>query len=185
MASLNRIRVLWTGGAGGEGVSTFYATPAATSALADVRDFFFAIRAFIVPSITFSFPGSGDTIESTTGQLVGGWTMTGGAPFVGNAGATSYAAGVGLRVRWGTGAIVGSRRLVGTTFITDVVTSCFDGTGTPTPGTVSGIQAAADALVATDSLVIWSRPRAGLSGFGSVESATVPDRVTALRSRRF
>lgn len=185
MTTLNRYRVIWTGGPGGTGVSTFFSNESSITALADIRAFFNTIAGLWPSAMTFSFPESGDQIESTTGTLVGAWTQPAAAPVVGGNPGAAFAAGVGGRVRWGTGAIVNGRRLVGTTYLTDVTVGTFDNNGTLAPAWISQVKAAADTLVATDSLVIWSRPRDGVSGFGSVESASIPDRVTSLRSRRY
>jgi len=187
MPDINRIRVLWNGLSGGEGVSTFYALPSASTALADVRDFFFDIRALFPTTLTWTFPGSGDVIDYATGTLTGGWTMAGGAPFVGNAGSATHAAGVGARVRWDTNAIFDGRRLKGSTFLTDMTTSVYEANGTIASGTLTTLQTAADALVATNSISIWHRNTPGEAdgGYATVEAAAIPDRVTALRSRRY
>ena len=177
--------MIWTGGPGGEGVSTFFSLPTATTALADIRAFFDTIRGNFPNVISWSFPNDGDQIESTTGKLVGAWNQPAAATVIGQEAGAAFAAGVGLRVRWGTTGIVGSRRVVGTTFLAPVVTTTFQNDGTIVPSVITSVKAAADALVATNSLVIWSRPRGGVSGFASVESSSVPDRVTALRSRRY
>lgn len=185
MTTLNRYRVIWSGGPGGQGVSTFFSETSAITALADIRAFFSSAAGLFSTALTFSFPNSGDQIESTTGTLTGAWTQAAAATVTGADGGAPYAAGIGMRIRWGTGTIVGGRRLVGTTFLTSLTTDAYASDGTLDNGFLTSVQGYADALVATDSLVIWSRPRNGVSGYGSVESAVLPDRVTSLRSRRY
>lgn len=185
MATLNRYRVVWTGGPGGTGLSTFFSEPAAATALADIRAFFNAIASLWPGAITWTFPNSGDQIESATGKLTGGWTQAAAAPVTGGNGASSYASGVGSRVVWETNTILDGRRLKGSTFLTSMATIAYQSDGTLDPGVIATVGGAAATLVATNSLVVWSRPRAGLSGYGSVEGYSIPDRVTSLRSRRY
>lgn len=185
MATLNRYRVIWTGGPGGEGVSTFYALPTATTALAEIRTFFLSIRALFPSTFSWSFPNSGDQIEDSTGQISGAWSAAAAAPTAGTAPGSTYAAGVGARVRWQTQLILNGRRTRGTTFLTSLSTSAYDAQGTLDTAALNTIQTSADALVAGTDLVIYSRPHNGSFGYGLVIGATVPDRVTSLRSRRY
>jgi hypothetical protein len=62
----------------------------------------------------------------------------------------------------------------------------FDTTGTIAIATQSGIQAAASALVASGKMLIWHRgaPLANAGSSHAVIAATVPDKVTSLRTRR-
>lgn len=185
MATLNRYRVIWTGGPGGEGVSTFFSETSAITALADLRAFFLSIATHFPSVLTWSFPNSGDQLESATGTLVGGWTQAAASPVVGTSSGASFASGVGARVVWGTNGIVAGRRLKGATFLTSIDSTEFANDGTLEASFIASLQSAADTLVGKNSLSVWSRPRNGVSGFASIESATIPDRVTALRSRRY
>lgn len=185
MATLNRYRVIWTGGPGGEGVSTFYALPTASTALADIRTFFDSIKGLVPAAFSWTFPNSGDQIEDSTGQISGAWSAAAAPSVVGTSVTTAYAAGVGARVSWQTQLILNGRRLRGTTYITSLSTSSYDTTGTLQTSSLTTLQNAADALIAATDLVIYSRPHNGSFGYGLVIGATVPDRVTALRSRRY
>lgn len=183
---MERIRVEWNGLTGLPGVSTFYADPTVPTAYAAVREFFLDIRDFFPSTLTWSFPANGDLIEDTTGALAGTWSTTSGAPVTGAGPSTVHAAGVGCRVRWQTAGVSDSnRRITGSTFLTALVSAYFDADGTINSTALATIQTAADTLVGDASLRIWSRPTGG-SGGGSylVTAATVPDRVTSLRSRR-
>lgn len=183
MVALNRYRVLWSGGPGGAGVSTFYSNAASTSVYTDIRDFFNGIRTVFTDDVTWTFPASGDTLESTTGTLTGGWSAVAGAPVTG-ASVAAWTAGVGARVVWETGAVIGGRRVRGSTFLTGLQGASYDTDGTIGAAALSTIQIAATALASSGELVIWSRPDAGGSGTSTVLSARVPDQVSWLRTRR-
>lgn len=183
MTTLDRIRVNWTGGAGGDGVSTFYAVTTATTALADLRTFYDSIKALFPSVFTWSFPNAGDQIESTTGALVGAWTRSSAASVTpGLAGI--YSGGVGARVRWETGSIVNGHRVRGTTFLTGLLSTQYQSDGSLSAACITALDAAADTMAGTGALVVWSRPVGGISGVSTVTSASVPDKVSWLTSRR-
>lgn len=185
MATLNRYRVEWVGGPGGPGVSTFYSLPTASTALADIRAFFQSLSVLFPTAFSWSFPNSGDQIEDSTGQISGAWSAAAVSPVIGGEGNVGFAAGVGARVSWQTQLIMNGRRLRGSTFITGIAVSNYDNAGTLSSGALTTLQNAADALISATDLVIYSRPHGGSFGYGLVIGATVPDRVTSLRSRRY
>jgi hypothetical protein len=187
MATLNRYRVVWTGGPGGTGVSTFYSLDTATTALAAIRAFFDAVKGSFPSAISWAFPNNGDKIDSATGTLVGAWTQAAAATVAGGGASASYASGVGLRVQWDTGAILSGRRLRGATFMTSLAVGAYESDGTIGGTTLTSFSNAAATLVATDTIAIWSRnsPGSADGGYGTVEGFRIPDRVTALRSRRY
>lgn len=169
------------------GVSTFYALPAATTACTDLRTFFEAIKAYFHTSLTITVPTNGDSIESTTGALTGGWSRTSGAPTAGSSSA-DWAAGVGCRVQWNTTGILRGRRVKGATFLAPMQVGLFDSNGTLKSAAFTVINGAAGTLAATTSLIVWSRPSTpgGSDGaYSTITTATLPDRVTSLRSRRY
>lgn len=181
MANAARIRVEWSGVVG-PGVSTFYAQEAdAAAALAAVAEFFDDIASLIVPSVTWTFPDVGDVIDISNGQIVGSWSGSSVTPFSGEAGATTRAAGVGAYVRWETPAIVNGRRVRGRTFITELNSGGFENDGTLSSTTLTTLRTAADTLAGLGLICVYSPTTSGL---GTVSSAVVPDRITALRSRR-
>lgn len=187
MTLLNRYRVVWTGGPAGEGVSTFFGPNTDVTAYAVIRDFFDAIKGLFPTTFTWTFPASGDVLEDSTGTLTGGWTATPGAAISGTVAGASYAAGVGARVRWTTSSIVGGRRVSGATFLTSLSTTNFATDGTLIPTALSTLTSAATTAAGSGELRVYSRPSPGGSDGTSstVTGATVPDRVTALRSRRY
>jgi len=89
-------------------------------------------------------------------------------------------------VRWNTDSIVGGRRLKGRTFLLPIESVNYDSAGTLVTACLNNFQTAANTLEAVGKLLIWHRPQQGGSDgvVGPVTSATVPDRVAWLRTRR-
>lgn len=185
MPSLRRVEVPWTGLTGLPGLSVFY-TDAASDVTTNLATFFNAIKGAFPAGLQWSIPSSGDEIDVATGLLTGGWA--GGTAAVVAAGPnTSYAAGVGAFVRWGTPLIVGGRRLKGRTFLAPLLSSLYDSSGTIDNANLGAMQSAASTLAAAGKLVTWHRPSAGAPTGGAsatVTSAQVPDQVTWLKTRR-
>jgi hypothetical protein len=96
---------------------------------------------------------------------------------------------VGARVKWNTNGLFGDRKVVGSTFIVPLIINAYEGAGNLTSAVITNLQSAANALV-TDmagDMVIWSRGRVGGPPIGeknAVVSASAPDKVSWLRSRR-
>jgi hypothetical protein len=192
--NLTRIPVTWSGIGGLPGVSVFYADAAVSTAVAALLTMFNTRKADFPNALQFNIPGAGDVIDSATGDLIGTWTMGGSGIITGTGGAVGYAAGTGLRLRWLTAGIVNGRRVRGSTFITSLVASLYDASGTIVNASVTNWQTAGAAIVADGSFRIWSRPytfdpahpdiptRAGTTHI--LTGVTVPDQVTSLRSRR-
>lgn len=135
-------------------------------------------------------PGSGDTIEDTTGALVGTWTASGGGLVAGGVN-SNVAAGVGACIGWTTGGIVtgtkGPRRLRGRTFLVPLGVICYDATGTLTPEALVQIENIASGLQGAGPLAVWHRPTTAGGTNGNsygVISHKVRDKVAVLRSRR-
>lgn len=187
MTDLIRIRVEWSGGGlVGPGLSTFYFLDLSAGPCTLLTSFFNAVKVVVPDDVTMTVPNSGDTIEAETGELVGGWTSSGGSAIAGgNSGA--FAVGVGMRVKWNTSTVIAGRRVGGSTFIVPIVGGSFDTGGLPLTTTVSALQDAADDLVdlSDDTMRVWHRPKVASPGaVAAVQSATVPRKVSTLRSRR-
>lgn len=183
MADMERIVVAWSGVAGLPGVSVFYGDLAG-SANADVKTFFTAIAGVFPLGLSWTIPGSGDLIEDTTGALSGTWVNGAGGGVVAASGAAQHASGVGAYVNWRTGAVVNGRRLMGRTFLAPLMNSAYDAAGSIVTGNLTTLQNAAAALVTAGNTLIWHRPGAGAGSSSQPVSATVPDQVTSLRTRR-
>lgn len=184
MATIQRIPVVWTGVTGLPGVSIFFGVNAGT-ANADLKTFFGAIKAAFPTGLSWAIPGAGDTLDSTTGGLVGTWSNAGGAGSVLATGPGAHAAGTGAYVNWHTSTVLGRRRVMGRTFLAPMSFDSYDAQGTIVAVTLSTLQAAATALQTAGQTIVWARPRVG-GGSAAVtpSAAVVPDQVTSLRSRR-
>jgi len=173
----------------GGGLSTFYTVNTPPSPfLAAIRVFFDSLKAIFPEEVTFTFPGTGDTIEDSTGALNGTWTSTAPASVTGTA-TGAWAAGVGGRVIWRTAGLTRGRRVRGTTFLAPVAASQFDASGSLADGNATAWSAIAETLRAADggSMRIWTRPQTSTSADGdshAVILGVVPDAITWLRSRR-
>lgn len=183
--SLHRVEVVWNGLTGLPGLSVFYGANGSLL-VADLNTFFTAIKGQFPNGLTWQTPSSGDIIDEVTGVLEGEWSGGAASSIVGSGGiSANYAAGVGAYINWGTATVTNGRRLKGRTFITNLLGSVYDPTGTIQTTTLTALQSAANALVSGGNLRIWHRPQGGGGGgFGAVTSATVPDQVTSLRTRR-
>lgn len=182
---MRRLRVTWNGLGGLPGLSTFY-YGVATPNVSDCVAFFNAIKASFPTGLSWDIPSSGDEIDDATGQLTGGWTGSGGGTVAATGGASNYAAGVGTRVRWDTLVVTGGRRVRGSTFLTPLIVGSFDGSGTIATATLTTLQTAASTFAASGvAKGIWHRPVNGAGGlYCAINTGTVPDKVTMLRSRR-
>lgn len=190
MASIARFRLVWSGTPiTGGGATSFYSANLAPGAFSTaLRNFFAGQNGLFPVGLTITFPSSGDLIDESTGALTGTWSAA--APVnVSGSGTGAYAAGVGMRVTWNTAGVTRRRRVRGTTFLVPMKASEYDTDGTISSAAKTSVETGAAALVAADSgsLRIWTRPSApGLSDGHAhpVLSATVPDMVAWLRSRR-
>lgn len=187
MATLSRIRVNLSGVAVvGPSVSTFYSEGSVSTAVSALRSFYDAIKSALPVGLTIQVSNSGDDIDDAAGNLIGTWSSTPAPALVTGTGSGQWADGVGARVVWNTNGIHGGRRVRGATFLVPLVSAAFEGGGGLVGATQTVLQnAATNLLTAAPTLVIWSRPGGGTVGESSpIVSATVPDKVSWLRSRR-
>jgi hypothetical protein len=185
MTVIKKIPVLWGGLSNLPGYSLFYSS-ASTDVTTDLATFFTAIKALFPSGLTWNIPSSGDTVEDSTGAIVGSWTGT-SAQVSGSGGALAYAAGSGAYTVWGTSLIIGRRRLKGRTFLCPVLSSTYSTGGQIVPTAITTLTNAASTLVTASKLVLWHRPTktapaSGLSGL--IVTSAVPATVTSLKSRR-
>lgn len=187
MATLSRIRVALTGSAVvGPSVSTFYAEGSVSTAVSALRSFYDSIKTALPTGLNVQVANSGDDIDDAAGTLIGTWSSSPAPALVTGTGSGQWAEGVGARVVWNTSGIYRGRRVRGSTFIVPLVSAAFEGGGGLVAATQAQIQSAATALIAAaPTLVIYSRTTGGTPGeSNAIQSATVPDQVSWLRSRR-
>jgi len=187
MALLNRVRVEWNGlGSGGTGVNTFYFVAGASGFVADLIDFYTGLQPYIPAGVGIGILNAGDVINDATGALAGTWT-DGTTAGVGGGGSNLHPGGVGVRIRWNTGGLTHGRRVRGSTFIVPISSGSFDSDGTIKPADLAVMESTAQDLVTArgGDMVILTRAVGGAGGASHVVlSATVPDQVSWLRSRR-
>lgn len=187
MPSLSQIVVSWSGsGVVGAGASVFWCQPGDEGGvIAAARTFFNSCAALLPNTTQLSFPTSGNVIDELSGKVSGGWTAGAVSP-LSFTGSSTWANGVGMRVKWNTIGVVNGRKVVGATFLVPLLLTSYEGAGNLFSGTITTVQGAAAAFVsATPTIRIYSRKtplHAGISF--PVLSATVPDKVSWLRSRR-
>lgn len=186
--TMNRVRCVWSNWPGAPGYSNFYVGTTITDHT-PIRTFWNSVSSYLPLGVTITIPTSGDQVSEATGLITGAYsaTVTGGVVTgsAGNSGA--YPGMAGAQIQWQTSAIIAGRRPLGKTFIVPLIGTSFDTNGSLASGTVTGLQAAATALIAALSgeLKVWSRPRPSIAGANvTVTSSRVPDLAVALRSRR-
>lgn len=187
---MSRIRCTQSGaGTVGPTVATFYVRDSVEVLnAADFLAFFTAFQAFYSTSVTWTVPGSGDTLDDATGELTGTWGSSGGGSVSGTNG-DQWAMGVGARLVWNTNGIFSGRRVRGATFITPLPVTKYAGAGMIGSDVQTALNSAGAGLIAAtnSALVIWSRPNNAAKDNGEsniVTSAQCPDLVSWLRSRR-
>lgn len=185
MTTIQRVRVAWTGGSGGDGVSTFYADDATTLS-ADLHTFFTAIATAIPDEITLTIEPGGEELDAGSGDLVGVWSREPLAPIPGGY-SGNYAASSGTVMLWLTPDIINSHRVKGKTFLVPGSPASFNGTGGVSAGSVAGVSALGQDLLdsAPGNLKVWHRPVGGSGGVAfSANFARLSDKPAVLRSRR-
>lgn len=186
--AIQRLRCEWGGpGVEGPGLTTFYAEADGTLAIqVGATGFFDAVKAMIPTGTTIEVPGTGDLVDELTGQLTGTWG-SGTSTTITGTGSGTFAAGVGARVVWETGAIRNGRRVRGSTFVVPLVSGYYESNGTLSGAAVTNLETAIGNMLVQvpTQMRVWSRP--GPSGPGaalSVASGSAPDKISWLRSRR-
>lgn len=172
----------------GGGVSTFYTEGDPLQLQLAAKTFFSGTLLSAVPvGLTFTVPANGETLESSTGTLTGAWAE-GTAQTTSGTSTNGYAAGVGTRIVWNTGQVVGGRRVRGSTYLVPLAGNFYDVDGTIVNSVRANLETAAQAMITAlgDDMVVWSRNTAGLAdgAISTISSASIPDKVSWLRSRR-
>lgn len=195
MSTLIRVRAVSQGWVGGPGLNTFYflgseppVTAEATEAVARVRAFYESLKGRMSSIWSVQPQNACDTIDDTTGALVGGLSGT----------AVGLTTGTGLStindlasmaiIRINTGTIVNGRRLRGRHNIGPFDTSQTSAGGLAA-ATVTAFNTAAALLTTTITTpilnVVWHRPVGGSGGsHATVTTFETQTKLGVLRSRR-
>jgi hypothetical protein len=195
MVVLNRVRVSWTNFPGAPGLSTFYLAAGSTNT-APITTFFNSIKDIFPNLLTTTVPSSGDSIDTATNKIVGGWTGSGGGSNASIASANPFSGTSGALVHWDTNAVLNGRRLVSRTYLVPLNQTQYANDGSLNGTVITTITNAATALITalTPSLISYGPPRdAGTLGpddpgkaaiSSPITSARVPDLAVVMRSRR-
>lgn len=194
MSEILRYRVGWAGTSGGAGVSTFHVqatdlsiiTPTDVQNCGDnLRVFFENSSEFLPNEVSLSFPATQDVVESTTGLLVATVNASGTTASLTGALTSSWQNGVGTRVVWSTGQVVGGRRVKGYTYLVPYG-NIMDTDGTLTAAATADIAANAAALLsamAADALAMVVYREAAFATT-QITAGSLTDKAVILRSRR-
>lgn len=187
MPDLLRVRVLWTGGVPGGGVSTFYTDDTISLDVSSLKTFFTAVAPSLPSEVVISVPNNADTIDMGSGRLTGNLPLTGGGT-VNGSGNSAYSAGIGAFINWNTSFVRNGRLLRGRTFIAPLGQGFASVDGTLNDSTRASLDTAANALVGATLWQVYHRPPKGTFAGGTahlITSAHTVDRVTALKTRRY
>lgn len=160
------------------------------SAHGRVSTFFGAVRTGLPSTARLLVRPEVEIIEDSTGELLDVVAVTGTNVPIAGSSAVNMAGPAGAVINWRTNGIRNGRRIRGRTFLVPLTSAVYQPDGTLDNAFVTTLQNAANALVdraGTPDLGVYARP----SGPGATDgrwvvatSATVPDMVAVLRSRR-
>jgi hypothetical protein len=160
----------------------------ATDVAARVRAFWNSLAGQMANALVIAPVAGVDILDQTTGALVGGLN-SGSLASVTGSGTGSLPSATMLLLKYGTGVIVGGRRLQGRSFIGPVSTAVNTG-GNPTAASATALVTAAAFLTSgatASQLVVWHRPSVAAPAGGSVAPVTIfgtAIEFAVLRSRR-
>lgn len=190
MTTLHRVVVQWSGpqvkGAA-VNVLHFSGSDSGAPPVAGVVSAYRGIQGILPQGVRVTIPGVGDSINDTTGELIGTWAVGGGDFVDGITSTPNAAAGVGACVTWLTGGIINGRRLRGRTFLVPLHVSAYDGDGTLATAAAVSVQNFGTNLMAAGPLAVWHRPTTVGGSDGNsygVTAARARDHVAYLGSRR-
>ena len=201
MATVYRVRAVWSGFQGAPGYSNFSFSDLTTDtarnvAGAAVKEFFTGLAAFLVTGCSIQVQPEVTEWDASTGQLTGASTMT-TVPLasISTATAAPYAGGSGAAITWKTGVIFNGRRVSGRTYLVPLQ-GCYEQEGTLSAAAITAIGSAATAFIgsAGADFAIWAKqfadpvgedPAVQIGGaVASVSGYTLRDIASQMRSRR-
>jgi len=193
VVAISRVKVEFSGAAVvGPAASSFFTTGQVQNLRNPLITLWQVLKGQMPPTCTITIPNTGETYDDVTGDLVDVWTDGTTSTQVGE-GLGNFARGVGARIVWSTNGVTNNRRVKGSTYVVPITAAAYGPDGTIADGVITAWNAATGIFVAAtqSDLIIWTRPVTGGPGqTGSagksqgVTGATVPDRISTLRSRR-
>lgn len=146
-----------------------------------VAAYWAAIDGLMDNAITITIEAEVVEIDEVSGDMVASYTTTGGTQ-LGDSAATPLPYQTQALIQWNTGVFVSGHRLVGRSFLPGFTTDTVDTNGTPTAGTITGIEAAITAILAgVQPLAVYSRTHHVVH---VVTTGTARDTYAFLSSRR-
>lgn len=185
MASVWRIRTVFTGVTGSPWVSTAYMSALGSGtvqqAVTAVGNFWGSADSLMEVSVSWTTLADVEALDPATGEVTGVSNTT---PATGGGVAASTGLPVATQglVRWRTGVYVNGREIRGRWFIPGLLTTA-NNDGAPSSTMLSTLNTAASTLIsdANSELVIWSRKNLQVE---AVTSGTTWSQFAILRSRR-
>ena len=184
---MDELVVAWTGFPGAPGYSVFHAIPEG-GVQAHIVSLFNAFKNNMPSNVKMTIPGSGRTLDATTGNQIGVWSGA-TTTVVQGADTGKYSAPTGMVINWSTSTLHKGRMIRGRTFFVPMGGVTFDTDGSIVDsylntwnGNVADFVADCD-----EQFVIWARPSgpSASDGFrGHVTSGRIPDKAAILSSRR-
>lgn len=200
MANLLKVTAQWSGFMGSPGYSNFFfkdpepdaSWDAGATACADkVNTFFNEIKGLFPPNVAWKINSDVPLINEANGEMVDIANAGARATLQATGPLQAYSAASGAVITWRTGGVRNGRRVRGRTFLVPAGYITLQTDGTIEPGSLLGFQNAANGLLAPhingQKLHVWARPTAPGAEDGiahPVLSASVPDKVAVLKSRR-
>lgn len=195
MADVLRVTTLWGGFVGAPGFTSMHFGPgggslteAADAATAAVRTFWDTIKGNLPSTVTLNVQQEVPFFDIATGHLTSVANSTSPPLVVAGTNSNPVAAPAGAQVLWLTGALRGTRRLRGRTFIVPLSSQAMETNGSLLATFITSLSGAAATLRATAAtpMQVWGRPSPALgAGFAApVAGHAVRDKVCVLRSRR-
>lgn len=188
-----RVTMRWGGFQGSPGFSNYYFAGGGglisdAQQVADRTRGAHVFLATMLPAgVTLSLDPEVAVITAETGEIQDYRTVTPGGTITGT-GTGNWSAASGAVVNWRTGDVRFGRRIRGRTFLVPLANTAFDVQGTLSTAALTAINQYAGGIIGGDldsEFGVWSRPRDGEGGvFATAVSATIPDKVAVLRSRR-
>lgn len=192
MASILRTRAVISGETGLPGLSTFYwldASPTpttATAALAGVRAYFEAVKAYLSNGVTVNYDTAVAVLADGTGALQALETATAQTATT-SSGSSDMPPANQLGLLLNTATVVNGRILRGRSFLGPLTPDAAGSSGTIGSGARTALLAGGAALLAVSAvdLAVWHRPQNGSGGIAvACTGVGASEKVWVLRSRR-
>lgn len=198
MAPILKVKIKWSGFAGGPGYTNFFfrdiaGTP--TQATADnaalkAGNFCSYVRTYVPIEAALQVQSDVEVIEETTGELQSVFNVTGMTAQQGQAASAPYSAASGGVITWRTDGVRNGRRVRGRTFLVPLANSAYQSDGTIASAALTSLNTNIASFLAPSGSAnfgVYARPTSKTATDGIFHKATsfsIPDKVAVLRSRR-